>query len=146
MSLNLAPLKAAVAQLEDALTLCNQEPYKINPRLGRHMRTTAIKSFEYTYALSFNLIVRCMEKLDADEGKVSQMAFSNIIRDAFGRDLVRSDVHVWREYRRKRGITSHTYDEEKARLILASLPDFLQEARYVLARLEEMNQSLDPSD
>jgi len=52
---------------------------------------------------------------------------------------------VWREYRRNRGTTSHTYNEEKAQEVFESVPDFLQDARYLLNRLQERSEALGDS-
>ena len=73
------------------------------------------------------------------------MTFNNFIREAFDKGLLRSDVTVWRDYRKKRGATDHTYDEEKAQEIFEIIPDFLKEVQYALARLQERNKSLGSS-
>lgn len=143
MSLDLTSLEASVVQLEEALSLCNSELYKNNPLMHRHLRAAAIQAFEYTYAISLKMIMRHLEKTTTQPDEINNMSFNNIIREAFGKDLVRSDIVVWRNYRKQRGITSHTYDEEKAQMIFESIPDFLKEAQYVLARLQERNSSLD---
>ena len=36
-----------------------------------------------------------------------------------------------------RNITSHTYDEVQANAVVAMIPEFLQEARFVLQRLTD---------
>ena len=146
MILDLTSLEAAVVQLEEVLALCNREPYKSDPLVRRHLRAAAIKAFEYTYAISLKMIKRYMEKTITEPDEIDNMTFNNFIREAFGKDLVQSDVPAWRDYRKKRGTTSHTYDEEKAQEIFEMIPDFLKESQYVLARLQEKNRSLDQSD
>ena len=71
------------------------------------------------------------------------MYFNDIIREAFGRGLLRSEPPAWNEYRRSRGTTSHAYNEPKAQEVFERVPNFLQEARYLLNRLQERNASLD---
>lgn len=71
---------------------------------------------------------------------------NNIIREAFGKDLVRSDVIVWRYFRDQRNITGQMYGEEKAQKIFETTPDFLKEAQCVLSRLHGENRSLDQPD
>lgn len=144
MSLDLSSIKSAVGQLDEALMLCSHEPYVDDPVLSRHLRAAAIQAFEYTYALVLKMIMRYMEKT-ATPHDIKNMAFASLIREASSMGILRSDVRAWGRYRKMRGITSHTYDEEKAREIFEGIPDFLQEARYVLARLQE-GKSLGPPD
>lgn len=143
MSLDLTSLEASIAQLEEALALCNREPYKSDPLMYKHLRAGTIQAFEYTYAISLKMIIRYLEKTTIQPDEISNMSFNNIIREAFGKDLVLSDVTIWRDYRKQRGTTSHTYDEEKAQEIFESIPGFLKEVQYVLARLQERNNLLD---
>lgn len=146
MRLDLTSLETAVVQLQESLSLCNCEPYKSDPLISRHFRAAAIKAFEYTYAISLKMIKRYMEKTITEPEEIDSMTFNRFIREAFGKDLVRSDVAVWRDYRKQRSITSHTYDEEKAQKVFEIIPDFLKESQYVLARLEEKNKFLDQDD
>lgn len=46
------------------------------------------------------------------------------------------DVEAWFGFRQMRDMTSHTYDQERARQVWAGIPGFLREARALLARLE----------
>ena len=140
MGLDLASLRAATLQLEEALNLCDSEPYRSDRLMQRHLRAAAIKAFEFTYEISLKMLKRHLETISPTPGEVDRMTFSSLVREALGLDLVRSDVVVWRGYRKMRGTTSHIYDEEKAQEIFADVPDFLQEARYVLARLQERNR------
>ena len=68
------------------------------------------------------------------------MTFNDIMQTAYGIGMVKSDVSAWCEYRKKRGITSQTYDEDKAQKVFESAVSFLDEARYVLDRLQELNK------
>jgi phosphoserine phosphatase len=47
----------------------------------------------------------------------------------------------WKEYREERGATSHAYDEDKAQEVFESIPAFLEEAKYLLAKLQERNNA-----
>jgi hypothetical protein len=48
-----------------------------------------------------------------------------------------SDWSRWKLYRAARALTSHTYDETKAREVFAIIPEFLREARHLRDRLSE---------
>ena len=61
MILNLLSLENAVIQLREILDLCNSDVAHANPLYGKHWRTAAIKTFEYTYDLSVKMIIRHLE-------------------------------------------------------------------------------------
>ena len=74
------------------------------------------------------------------------MSFKAIMRKAFRRGLVQSEVSIWGKYRILRGTTSHTYDADKAQMVFESLPDFLREAGFLRDQLQQRNESLDDPD
>lgn len=143
MSLDFTSLESAIAQMKNILVIYNDEIYDDDLQLRKYLRTATIKYFEYTYAISLKMIKMYMEMSSADPDEVHDMTFNNLIREAFGADLVMSDVTVWREYRKQRGTTSHTYDEAKAQEVFEMIPDFLKESQYILASLREKSKYLD---
>jgi len=46
-------------------------------------------------------------------------------------------LEAWKAYRKRRGITSHTYDENKAEDIYQNIPEFLTEVKYLFEQLEQ---------
>lgn len=143
MSLNLSSLEKAVAQLTEILDMCGSEFVRYDNRFKKYFRAAAIQTFEFTYGISLKMLRRHMLQ-DADSPEeIEEMSFSDLIREAYGKDLVRSDLAAWRKYRESRAITSHTYNEEKAQEVFGIIPDFLNEARYLLGRLQERNGLLD---
>ena len=146
MSLDLSSLDNAIIQLQEVLNLCDSDVAQANPLYRKHWRTAAIKTFEYTYELSVKMITRHLEMTLSNSSDVKHMPFSNIMREAYSKNLLLSDHTAWLEYRKRRGTTSHTYNEIMAQKILQNIPDFLDEARYLLKRLQEKNKSLDQSD
>lgn len=143
MKLDLTPLEDAVIQLEEALDIYHSDLALIDPRLKRHLRAAVIQAFEFTYELSFGMIRRYLELASANPSEVDQLVFNDIVREAYRQALLSSELPAWRDFRRNRGTTSHTYNEEKAQEVFESVPDFLQEARYLLNRLHERNESLE---
>ena len=143
MKLELTPLEDAVAQLEEALDIYNSDLALTDPRLKRHLRAAVIQAFEFTYELSFRMLRRYLELASANPAEIDELVFNDVIREAYGQALLRSELPEWLEFRRNRGTTSHAYNEEKAQEVFESVPDFLQEARYLLNRLQERNESLD---
>ena len=146
MRLYLTPLHDAIAQLEEALEYHGSDLAARDAALKRHLRAAAIQAFEFTYELSFKMIKRHLEESSENPGQFDEMSFSTIMREAFQRGLVQSELSVWKEYRRLRGTTSHTYDEDKARVVFENVPNFLREARYLRNQLQQRNESLDATD
>ena len=143
MRLDLTPLDDAIAQLEEALELHGSDLASRNPALKLHLRAAAIQAFEFTYELSFKMLKRHLEQVSENPARFDQESFSGVMREAFRRGLVRSELPVWKEYRKQRGATSHTYDGDKARVVFERVPDFLREARYLRDQLRQRNETLD---
>lgn len=140
MSLDLSSLERATIQLQESLDLCNSDIAKTTPLYKKHWRAAAIQAFEYTYELAFKMIKRRIVMSLENPKEIDDMTFNDIIRMAYGKNMVKSDISIWCEYRKKRGITSHIYDEKKAQQVFESVQSFLDEARYVLHRLQELNK------
>jgi nucleotidyltransferase substrate binding protein (TIGR01987 family) len=101
------------------------------------LRDGVILRFEYTYELSWKMLKRYLEATLPNPEEVDGMSFQTLIRTGSEQGLLLSGWDNWVLYRKARGITSHTYDEEKAREVFQTVPEFLREARYLLDRLTE---------
>ena len=143
MSLDLSPLDNAIAQLAEALDLYSSDIVRDDPKLKKHLRVAAIHEFMFTYEVSFKMLRRHITLGAASPAEIHLMTFNDLIREAYGKNLVRSDHVAWQKYRKNRAITAHTYNEDKAQEIFEEVPDFLDEARYLLSRLQERNNLLD---
>ena len=137
MNLDLTSLEKAIAQLADALDTYHDEITQNSPRHKKHMRSAVIQSFEFTYELTLKMLKRYLGVALLNPAAVTSMNFKDIIREAYKKDLIHSDVSVWDQYRDNRGITSHTYDEEKAQEVFEAASEFLHEAQYVLSSLQK---------
>lgn len=140
MKLELTPLEKAVSQLKGSLDMYNSELAESMPHTKQYFRSATIQAFEYTYELAFKMIKRRIAMSLGNPNEIDNMTFNDIMRIAYGKNIVRSDASVWCKYRDQRGTTSHTYDEDKAQKVFESATDFLDEARYVLYRLQELNK------
>lgn len=140
MNLELTSLEKAISQLKGSLDMYNSELAESIPDTKKYFRSAAIQAFEYTYELVFKMIRRRIAVSLGNPKEIDDMTFNDLIRTAYGKNIVKSDVSVWCEYRKKRGITSHTYDEDKAQKVFESAVSFLDEARYALSRLQELNK------
>ena len=66
------------------------------------------------------------------------MDFKTLIRTVAGKGVI-DDPLSWYLFREKRNITAPTYDQTKAVDVLAVVPQLLQRARFLLARLREQD-------
>ena len=146
MRLDLTPLDDAIAQLEEAIEYHGSDLASGDPALKLHLRAAAIQAFEFTYELSFKMVKRHLEQVSPNPAEFDEMSFKAIMREAFRRGLVQSEVSIWDQYRKLRGTTSHTYNAAKAQLVFESLPDFLREAGFLRDQLQQRNESLDDPD
>jgi nucleotidyltransferase substrate binding protein (TIGR01987 family) len=137
MILDLTSLENAISQLEEALTYCNSDLAKNDLRLARHLRAAAIQAFEFTYELSFKMLKRYLEETEANPAAIDDMKFKGVIRRGFELGLVSREADEWELFRQDRGTTSHAYNEEKAQDVFEGIPDFLEEAKFLLAQLQK---------
>lgn len=100
------------------------------------IRDAVIQRFEYTYSLAVKMITRFIN-LQSNEATPA-MTFNETIRQANKLGLLKSDLIDWTEYRQKRNMTSHTYDEAVANEVVSIVPKFKDEAEFLLQRLKEM--------
>lgn len=138
MSLDLTPLRSALAALETSLQYLYSEMAEKDEGLHEQFRAAAIQGFEFTYEITYKMIKRQLEMMSGSPSEIDYMTFMEVIRSAAEGGLV-PDVARFRDYREKRNITSHTYDRAKAELIVNVLRDFVSDARFILKELERRN-------
>jgi nucleotidyltransferase substrate binding protein (TIGR01987 family) len=136
MKLNLTSLKKAIYQLEEAIKLSQSDLAKQNNVLALHLRAASIQAFEFTYELTFKMIRRYLDMTEPSFN-VDSLTFNQIVRLAIERNITSLEVLDWNEFRRDRSITSHTYDQNKAEQVYASIPRFLNESKYVCDELDK---------
>ena len=101
------------------------------------LRDSVIQRFEYTFSMSIKMIKRFLKQTELSEEELNGMIFSEIIRKANQYNLISTNLETWDEYRQKRNMTSHTYDEETAQKVMTIIPAFKDEAEFLLNRLKE---------
>jgi len=137
MRLDLTSLRSALAALEKSLGFLNSELAE-NVDLREQFRAAAVQAFEFTHELAFKMLKRQLEQMAADPAEIDKMAYMDLVRSGAEAGLI-ADVARFRDYREKRNITSHTYDQTKAEQIVAVLSDFRDDIRLLLAELERRN-------
>lgn len=131
-------LERAIKQLEKSQKFLHSEIASKNRDFYEQFRTAAIKTFEYTYEITLKTLRRQLEQIVLDPEDLRKMVFMDFIRTAYEAKLVR-EVPIFKVYRDKRNMTSHTYAEDKAEEVLGILESFLKDARYILKEIKKRN-------
>ena len=131
MEIDLSPLANAVDRLHEGLERYTRDTSDAQIRDG------LVQRFEFTYDLAHKMLRRVMEANAANPDTIDRMGFPELIRTASEQGLVASTWPIWAKWREMRNITSHTYDEAKALLVVTAIPSFLAEARYLAKRLQQ---------
>ena len=127
--LDLSPFSKAVDRLDEGIVRYNADTTDTQIRDG------LIQRFEFTYEISHKMLKRYMEMASATPAQFDGMPFQDLIRSGNEQGLLLSDWPRWRVFRDMRSKTSHTYDEAKALEVVAEIPAFLEEARFLLNQL-----------
>lgn len=128
MNLDFSSFEKALSSLQRVLDRSRTVPG------DEDIRDACIQRFEYTYELAFKMLKRQLEQELPSSEELDQLSFKEIIRVGAERGLIAAPER-WFDYRDKRNITSHTYDEDKAREVFTVLADFAADAADLLARL-----------
>jgi nucleotidyltransferase substrate binding protein (TIGR01987 family) len=129
--INIDPLSKAVHRLEEGLHRYLQDVSDIQIRDG------LVQRFEFTYELSYKMLKRYLELTSANPAAFDQMAFADLVHSANEQGLLSREWSVWKNFREMRGSTSHAYDETIAMKVVGGIPDFLREAKFLLAQLQK---------
>lgn len=89
---------------------------------------SVVNRFECTYSLVLEMIRRCFEVNGADNADT--FAFNYMIRNANECSLLLTVLEKRDDYRIKRNITSHTYDDKKAEELCFAAEDFCKDVSF----------------
>jgi len=131
-SLDLTPLKKALASLLLAIERTERE------QSDDMLRDSVIQRFEYTYELCWKMLKRRLEMDVPSPELIDGMSFREMIREGAERGMI-DDPRVWFEYRQKRNLTTHTYDEKVAQDVYLAAVAFASDAQALLAALLQRN-------
>ncbi len=123
------PLERAIQRLEEGLKRYQSDTSDLQIRDG------LIQRFEFTYELSHKTLRRYLEYAAPNPALFDEMTFQDLIRTANEQGLLLGAWPEWRDYRKMRSMTSHTYSEAIAIGVVAHIPQFLEEAMYLRDRL-----------
>jgi len=133
MPLDFSPLEKAINSLNRALVRAVAAPD------DEELRDACIQRFEYTFELCWKMLKRQLELELPNPTEVDGYSYRQLFRIAAERGLVQN-VEAWFDYRERRNITSHTYDEEKAVMVFEALPSFSGHAEELLSSLKESSE------
>lgn len=129
--LDIKPFENAIKSLSEVIQIWKSD------MSNNIVRDSMIQRFEYTYSLSLKMVKRFLKQTDLVDNEVNEMTFNELIRKANQFNLLRTNLETWNEYRQKRNMTSHTYDEVAAMEVASIIPDFKDEAEFLLNKLKE---------
>lgn len=129
--LDITPLKNAVLRLDEGLVRYEWDTSDLQIRDG------LIQRFEFTYELSHKMLKRYLEQTSPNPAEFDGMSFQDLIRTGNEKGLLLGNWTDWRRYREMRSRTSHTYDENTAIQVVSGIPQFLEEAKYLVQSLQK---------
>lgn len=131
MKLDISALERAILRLEEAVTAYERDTSQSLIRDG------LVQRFEFAYEISHKLLRRYLAANPGPPETIAAANFADLIRIANQQDLLLGDWPRWRGFRDMRARTSHSDDEAVALDVVAGIPDFLDEARFLRDRLRD---------
>jgi len=140
MPLDLSSLKKAVDAMERSLQAVSagQNTPGWNNKLMETVRAGVIQNFEVAYELCWKFIQRWIRKNMTPEDADYPRTRKELFRLAARYGLI-ADPLPWFSYADARNLIAHTYDEEKAQSVYETASQFINDAKFLLQRLEEHN-------
>lgn len=130
-TLDLTSFNNALKSLNEVIQVYNKD------KTNKIVRDSLIQRFEYTYSISLKMMKRYFSLSAFANDNIDGMTFNEMIRTANKMGLLFSNLEVWDNYRQKRNLTSHTYDEETAQTVVAVIEDFYKDSEFLYNKLNE---------
>lgn len=127
--IDLTPFENAIKTLDEIIIRYDKESY------DNAIRDAVIQRFEYTYSLAIKMLVRFLQSQATD--LPDSLTFNETIRKANQLGLLLSNLEKWTDYRQKRNMTSHTYEETIANTVVSVVKDFQNDVHFLLKALKE---------
>lgn len=130
-TLNITSFEKALNSLKEVIEVYNSD------KTNLIIRDSMIQRFEYTYFIALKMIKRFFSQGAFVLENIEGMTFNAMIRQANKMELLKSNLEKWDDFRQKRNLISHTYDENVAMAVALVIEDFAIEVQYLLNRLKE---------
>lgn len=127
--IDLMPFKKALKTLDEIIVRYDKE------KDDDAIRDAVIQRFEYTYSLSIKMLIRFLQSQAIN--LPDTLTFNEAIRKANQMGLLLTNLEKWTDYRQKRNLTSHTYEETIANSVVSVVKDFQKDAKYLYNELEK---------
>lgn len=127
--IDFSSFELALASLKKAVDRAISEPD------DEEVRDAAIQRFEYSYELAWKMIKRQLEAEVAVPADIDSLSFRSMMREAAEKGMIES-FESWLTFREQRNITSHTYNQEKAKSVFETAKEFLPVALKLLEQLK----------
>ncbi len=82
------------------------------------------------------LIQKYLEITHPNPDEVDKLTFNDLIRTANEKGILYGNLADWALYRQRRNITSHTYNLEKANMVLEIIEQFSNEIAFLLEKIK----------
>lgn len=128
-SIDLSSFENALKTLDEIIIRYDKESY------DNAIRDAVIQRFEYTYSLAVKMLIRYLQNQAPELPDV--LTFNETIRKANQMGLLLTDLEKWTDYRQKRNLTSHTYEESIANTVVSVVKDFRNDAEFLLDELKK---------
>ncbi len=123
----------AIMSLKNAMDEYSRSP-------NEYVRDSCIQRFEYCYDSATKMIKRQLEYIIDNPVQVDSMSFQERIRSASEAGLLLNGWNTWHIYRDRRAASSHSYDEQVAKDVLNTIPQFYQEIIFLHEKLAYHNE------
>lgn len=142
MKLDYSSLEGAVAQLQKSFNYLHSDLAHKDTHLREQFRAATIQAFEFSYELAIKTIRRQLALIVANPGKLHEIDFADLMREAADAGIVR-DALSYVRYREMRNRTSHTYNVDQAEQTVAMVDEFLRDMHFLLKELGKRNRETD---
>ncbi|WP_157267600.1 nucleotidyltransferase substrate binding protein [Azohydromonas aeria] len=129
MELYIAPLARAVERLDEALRRCQLDPGDLLIQDG------LVQRFEFGFDLGCKALRRCLGLASGDARAAQAMDMETLIGLAHAQGLLPGDWSAWRLWSDLRAHTGHDGEEPMGPEVVAAVPRFVDELRYLQRRL-----------
>ena len=129
----LKSLKTALKRLEEGLASYHKNPHDL-------MRDGCIQRFKYSYELSCKMIQGYLKEESSNASSIDILSFKDLIKMAIRKGIISDNFEKWIQYKSYRNKTSHNYNQSLAEEIFTIIPDFLEEARFLLTQLKQRTE------
>ena len=128
--ININILKDCFNTLEECY---NDYLSQTDEKMQTYIKDSCIKRFEYTYECTKKIMNKYLKKVYDKPDK--ELTINNIFREMYGLGFIKN-FDNWILYRAKRNVTSHEYNLNETYSIINIIPDFIDDVRYLIEKLE----------